>query len=115
VSVDDFCNFFERELNKKLIGKSKSRNKPCKLSMSEVMTIQIAFHHSGFKNFKEFYLGYVKCHLRDLFPKTFSYNRMTELCSGCMLHLFAYLKSFGLCECTGISFIIIPPKYRTTD
>jgi hypothetical protein len=47
--------------------------------MSEVMTIQIAFHHSGFKNFKEFYLGYVKCHLRDLFPKTVSYNRMTEL------------------------------------
>ena len=55
VSVDDFCNIFERQLNKKLIGKSKTRNKPCKLSMSEVMTIQIAFHHSGFKNFKEFY------------------------------------------------------------
>ena len=110
VSVDDFCNIFERELNKKLIGKSKIRNKPCKLSMSEVMTIQIAFHHSGFKNFKEFYLGYVKCHLSDLFPKTVSYNRMTELCSGSMLHLFAYLKIFGLGECT-----IIPPKYRTTD
>jgi len=44
VSIDDFCKIFEPELNKKLIGKSKIRNKPCKLSMSEVMTIQIAFH-----------------------------------------------------------------------
>jgi len=34
-----------------LIGKSKIRNKPCSLYMSEVMTIQIAYHHSGFKNF----------------------------------------------------------------
>ena len=109
VSVDDFCNIFEPELNKKLIGKSKIRNKPCSLSMSEVMTIQIAYHHSGFKNFKEFYIGYVKLHLKDLFPKTVSYNRMTELISGSMLHLFAYLKSFGLGECTGISFIDSTP------
>lgn len=109
VSVDDFCNIFEPELNKKLIGKSKIRNKPCNLSMSEVMTIQIAYHHSGFKNFKEFYIGYVKLHLKDLFPKTVSYNRMTELISGSMLHLFAYLKSFGLGECTGISFIDSTP------
>lgn len=77
MSVDDFCNIFEPELNKKLIRKSKIRNKPCNLSMSEVMTIQIAFHHSGFKNFKYFYLGYVQFQLRNLFPKTVSYNRMT--------------------------------------
>ena len=63
VSADDFRNIFEPELNKKLIGKSKIRNKPFKLSISAVMTIQIAFHHSGFKNFKDFYLGYVQCHL----------------------------------------------------
>jgi hypothetical protein len=109
VSIDDFCQIFEPELNKKLIGKSKIRNKPSKLSMSEVMTIEVAFHHSGFKNFKEFYLGYVQIHLRDLFPNTVSYNRMTELCSASMLHLFAYLKSFGLGDCTGISFIDSTP------
>jgi hypothetical protein len=106
VSIDDFCQIFEPELNKKLIGKSKIRNKPSKLSMSEVMTIEVAFHHSGFKNFKEFYLGYVQIHLRDLFPNTVSYNRMTELCSASMLHLFAYLKSFGLGDCTGLVLLI---------
>jgi hypothetical protein len=44
VSFDDFSNIFEPELNKKLIGKSKIRNKPCRLSISELMTVQIAFH-----------------------------------------------------------------------
>lgn len=109
VSIDDFCKEFEPFLNKKLIGKSKIRNKSCRLSMSEVMTIQVAFHHSGFRNFKEFYLGYVCLHLRDLFPKKVSYNRMTELCSESMLHLFSYLKSFGLGDCTGLSFVDSTP------
>ena len=109
VSVDDFCKEFESSLNSKLIGKGKIRNKPCKLCMSEVMTIQIIFHHSGFRTFKDFYLGYVCLHLRDLFPNTVSYNRMTELSSQSMLHLFAYLKSFGLGDCTGISFVDSTP------
>ena len=46
VSVDDFCQEFEPMLNSKLIGKAKIRNKPSKLSMSEVMTIQIICHYS---------------------------------------------------------------------
>lgn len=81
VSVDDFCKEFDPQLNKHLIGKPKTRNKPCRLSMSEVMTIQIVFHHSGYRTFKDFYLGYVCLHLLDLFPGTISYNRMTERCS----------------------------------
>ena len=109
VSIDDFCKEFEPSLNKKLIGKAKIRNKPCRLSMSEIMTIQVLFHHSGFRTFKDFYLGYVCVHMRDLFPNTVSYNRMTELCSDSMLHLFAYLKSFGLGNCTGISFVDSTP------
>jgi hypothetical protein len=109
VSVDDFCQEFEPMLNSKRIGKAKIRNTPSKLSMSEVMTIQIIFHHSGFRTFKDFYLGYVCIHLNDLFPKTVSYNRMTDLNSKSMLHLFAYLKSFGLGDCTGISFIDSTP------
>ena len=109
VSVDDFCQVFEPMLNSKRIGKAKITNKPSKLSMSEVMTIQIIFHHFGFRTFKDFYLGYVCIHLNDLFPKTVSYNRMTDLNSKSMLHLFAYLKSFGLGDCTGISFIDSTP------
>lgn len=34
---------------------------------------------------------------------------MTELVSGSMLHLFAYLKGFGLGDCTGITFVDSTP------
>jgi hypothetical protein len=76
VSVDDFCKHFDPFLNKKLIGKPKLRNKPSQLAMSEVMTIQIAFHHSGFRTFKDFYLGYVCKHLKNLFPNTVSIGKL---------------------------------------
>ncbi len=109
VSIDDFCLDFDACLEKKLIGPEKRRHKPSKLSMSEVMTIQVAFHQSGYRNFKTFYLHYVCQHLRDLFPYTVSYNRMVELCSSSMLYLFAYLKSAGLGTCTGISFVDSTP------
>lgn len=109
VSIDDFCKVFDPCLEKKLIGRKKLRNKPCKLSMSEVMTIQVIFHQSGYRNFKTFYLQYVCRHLCDLFPRTVSYNRMTELCSHSMFHLFAYLKTMGLGSCTGLSFVDSTP------
>jgi hypothetical protein len=109
VSIDDFCLDFEPELQKKLIGKAKQRNRSFKLSTSEVMTIQVMFHLSGVRNFKAFYLGYVCNHLKDLFPQRVSYNRMTELCSESMFHLFAYLKTNGLGACSGISFVDSTP------
>lgn len=109
VSIDDFCIEFAKVLEKRSIGACKLRNKPSKLSMSEVMTIQVAFHHSGYRTFKDFYLNFVCKYLKDLFPVTVSYNRMTELCSASMIYLFAYLKSFGLGSCTGISFVDSTP------
>lgn len=77
--------------------------------MSEILTIQIAYHHSGFKNFKDFYLGYVKLHLKDLLAKTVSYNliRIRELITCMMLHLFAFLKTFAFVECKGISLLFL--------
>ncbi len=51
IGVDDFCKKFDVLLKNKMIGKDKIRNKSSKLSMSEVMTIPITFHHSGYKNF----------------------------------------------------------------
>lgn len=39
------------------------------VSRSEIMTILIYFHFNTFRNFKHYYLFYVKAHLHDLFPK----------------------------------------------
>ena len=108
-SIDDFCLEFVPNFNQYLIGNAKKRNKPSKLSLSEVMTIQVLFHISGYRNFKTFYAGYVTNHLNSWFPNLVSYNRMVELCSDSLIPLAMYLKSQALGECTGISFIDSTP------
>ena len=53
--VDDFCKGFENWYKKTLITSGiRKRNKPCKMSLSEIITILIAFHQSGMSCFKYF-------------------------------------------------------------
>jgi hypothetical protein len=51
------------------MGKKK-RNRAFKMSQSEIMTISILYHLSGFKNFKHFYIFYVQVHMQGEFPET---------------------------------------------
>lgn len=108
-SIDDFCLEFIPTFNNHLLSNTKNRHKPSKLSLSEVMTIQVLFHISGFRNFKTFYKGYVCAHLNTWFPDLVSYNRMVELCSESLVPLVIYLKSRATGKCTGISFIDSTP------
>lgn len=108
-SIDDFCKEFIPKYESCLIGEKRKRNKPSKLILSEVMTIQVLFHFSGFRNFKTFYNGFVCNHWKNHFPDLVSYNRMVELCSESMIPLAIYLKSRALGQCTGISFIDSTP------
>lgn len=82
VIIDDFRKEFATVLEGHVLNQEsglKRRNKPSKLSDSEVMTILIAFHLSGFRNLKHYYLHYVCKHLKQEFPRTVSYNRFVEL------------------------------------
>ncbi len=54
--LDDFCKKFNESLEKALISDQKTRLKKSALSLSEVMTIVILFHKSGFRFFKYFKL-----------------------------------------------------------
>ena len=54
---------------------------------------------------KHFYLNYVCKHLQSEFPTPVSYNRFVELQGEVFFHLTMFLKSKGLSNCTGISFI----------
>ena len=108
-SIDDFCKEFVPFWQKSLLCNGKKRIRASKLSLSEVMTIQVLFHLSGYKTFKEFYLGYVSKHLEKEFPNLVSYNRMVELKRDSFLPLAIYLKNCGLSNCTGISFIDSTP------
>lgn len=108
-SLDDFCADFLPVWRRHLLASGRSRIKPCRLSPSEVMTIQVLFHLSGVRTFKKFYNGYVRKHLRAYFPALVSYNRMVELCSQTMIPLGIYLKTRATGPCTGISFIDSTP------
>ncbi len=79
-----------------------------RLSLSEVMTIVIAFHGSGFKTFKEFYTLQVLPHWKKAFPKLVSYNRFVELMPWCLMLLCCFLQT-RRGEVTGISFIDSTP------
>jgi len=79
---------FSSELNKhQLEDGKKHRNKPCKLSEAEVITILILFHSKGFRCLKHFYAQYVCKRMQLLFPQTVSYNRFVELQKSVALHL----------------------------
>ncbi len=108
---DDFCKIFEPELKKHMIdmdGKAH-RNRPCRVSDAEIMTMLVLFHTSHFRDLKTFYTGYVCQHLRQEFPNKLSYNRFVERQRKVALHLLMFLNICALGKCTGISIIDSTP------
>jgi Transposase DDE domain. len=105
---DEFSKEFEKNTENYRLqpndGKVR-RNKPNRLSDSEVMTILIAFHLSRVRNLKFFYLHYVCKHLTSEFPNFVSYNRFVELQQRVAISLVLFLKVCRMGKCTGISFI----------
>jgi hypothetical protein len=109
-NIDEFAKVFEPALRKNLIGTGKNtRNRPGKMSMSEIMTVSVIYHVSGFKNLKHFYIYYVQKHMQKEFPQTVSYNRFVELMQANMLPLVIFMKTCCLGKCTGISFVDSTP------
>lgn len=101
--IDDFWKEFKEEWGKNLISCGPKRGPKSIMSMSEMMTIVILFHQSGYRTFKHFY-QYVKTHLKREFPQLLSYSRFVNVMQGLFIPLFAYLlHKRG--SVTGISFI----------
>jgi Transposase DDE domain len=105
--VDEFCNNFDNYTKDFILGNPSKR--PPIMSKSEVITITILFHLSGFRCFKHFYIYYVQKHMQDDFPNTVSYNRFTELMQSNVLPLTMFLQTCCLGKCTGISFVDSTP------
>ncbi len=100
VCVDDadFCQTFLSAWKKHLISSGvKQRNKPSRLSVGEVMTIVIAFHQSGYRNFKTYYIHFVCRYLTNEFPKLVSYTQMFKFMQ-CIL-VFFVLTSLTVRDC----------------
>lgn len=78
--IDDFCKVFEKVWRTRQVTNGKrKRNRLPRLSQSEVMTILVLYHGSGYKNLKAFYLQeIVRLHSAEFRGLT-SYNRFVEL------------------------------------
>jgi len=105
--VDEFCKEFDQATSSFIIGNPSKR--PLRMSKSEVITIYMLFHLSGFRCFKHFYLHYVQKHLQKEFPKTVSYNRFVELMQSVLLPMTMFAKTCCLGKCSGISFVDSTP------
>jgi IS5 family transposase len=104
-AVDDFCQKFEPEWERQLLGHGLLRRKRSRgLCLSEIMTIMISFHQSSYRNFKAYYDKKVQEDWQQAFPGLVSYQRFIEWMPSALLPLCAYLRScFG--NCSGISFM----------
>jgi hypothetical protein len=78
------------------------------MHLSEVITIVIAFHGSGYRTFKEFYTLQVIPGWGKAFPNLVSYTRFVELMPWCLMLLCCFLQT-RTGEITGISFIDSTP------
>ena len=120
--LDDFCHWFEPQWQSQLLSQGlKTRRRDRQMSLSEIMTILVAFHQNHYRtlgsrfksgnppnalprNFKHYYLDHVCVYWQREFPKLPSYQRFVEWMPSTLLPLCVYLKHcFG--KCTGISFI----------
>lgn len=106
--IDDFCKIFF--VNNKFLkitnmdDNKRYRNRPNRMSASEIMTILILFQEFGYRNFKTFYKNYVNQELNTMFPDLLSYNRFVQIMPKVAVPLSYFLKH-KMDKVTGVSFI----------
>ena len=76
--LDEFCKNLDAELTKNLHiapideGYKRMRNRKGQISKSEIMTILLCYHFGSFRNFKHYYLFFIKEHLASCKEKHYS-------------------------------------------
>jgi hypothetical protein len=112
--VDNFCTEFEawytlyvhRQSGVVISGKPPRKVRQPRLSASEIVTILIYYHHSGYKCFQYYYEALVMVDLKKEFPKLVSYNRFIEMIPRAQYHLLMYAQFLAhKAEQTGVYII----------
>ena len=85
--LDDSCKLYEEWEGHRLIPSETTRQRPGKLSRSEMLFIIVLFHLSPYKHFKAFYQRGIGREYRDCFGEIPHYDRFISL----MPRLFAPL------------------------
>jgi hypothetical protein len=103
--VDDFCRVFIPEWEKQQLANGDRKRQRCsRMTTSEIMTIIICFHISHYRDFKNYYLGYVSRFYKDAYPDLLSYTRFLEVMPKALVPLSSYFTTLKG-ESTGIEFI----------
>ena len=101
--LDDFCKVFEDWEAHRLIPSPTTRQRPGKLSRSEMLFIVVLFHLSPFKHFKAFYRYGVGQQHRACFGELPHHDRFVSRTPRLFVPLMVLLHSLGG-EQTGVYF-----------
>lgn len=107
--IDEFCKDYEPVWQQSLLDNGlKQRRTTSRLSLSEILTIVVYFHLSGYRMFKWYYEREIQGSgfAASCFPSAVSYTRFLELMSGSLVplgHCLLWLCS--LSARTGVQFI----------
>ncbi len=109
-AIDEFCSKMMTELENNLkLGEPKDgkkhRNRKGRMYDSEIMTILVLFHFSGYRTFKDYYLNGVQGRLRHDFPTAVSYNRFVELMPRVFIQMMLFMRLTAFGKCSGITFV----------
>jgi hypothetical protein len=100
IDCDDFCNCFEKHMIES--GESLPVSK---MSTSEMMAINIYYHHSGVKCFKYYYQVIIKGYLKSYFPKAYTYENFVSKMSDINCFLFVFLQTLRLASATEANYV----------
>ncbi len=104
--VDNFCKDFKKHLDTRSISTDLSalvKREQKRMSLSDIMTILVYFHHSGYRTFKKYYK---ECgDLKGAFDGVLSYNRFVELIPQALVPLTIFMNLCCKDKCSGYGFI----------
>ena len=90
--IDEFCKENEQLICQCLYQSGHQRLRPCKLSLSEMMTIIVYHQLMYYRNFKRYYQEHVMATLKTDFPDLISYERFSQNISKCLLPLCLFMR-----------------------
>lgn len=102
--ADDFYQGFWPQFQKHLLKTGIERNRATQMSISEMITIVILFHHSGFQNFKRYYTEFILKYSQKEFPYAVCYPRFIQLIPRILVPLMAFMNQLKASS-QGIAFV----------
>jgi Transposase DDE domain len=109
--ADDFCQGFIPDWEKTRLEpeeKTITRTRARSVCESEIITLVVCYHLSGYRTFKWFYQRYAQKFLLADFPGLPSYNRFIEVMADVLIPIAAFMQ--GRCgKGKGIAFVDSTP------